>query len=183
MTDRKAGRKQVDQREMDEALVREIAAEEGGEAILKCYACGTCTAICPVAFVDERFSPRAVIRMAILGMREELLSSEFPWLCAGCYSCSERCPQGVKVTDIMRAIARIAAREGRSHRSIIAALDRLEKEGRLTEISEFEQTMREKSGLEPLENERVKAEVKRLIEATKVRKRVRGKEGGDGGDK
>jgi hypothetical protein len=83
----------------------------------------------------------------------------------------------------MKAVARIAAREGRAHRSIIAALDRLEKEGRLTEISEFEQTLREKNGLDPLENESVMAEVKRLFEETKVRKRLKASEGGDGGAK
>jgi len=34
------------------------------------------------------------------------------WVCATCYTCQERCPQGVRIADVMRALKNIAVRLG-----------------------------------------------------------------------
>lgn len=91
----------------------EIAAIPGGENIRKCYACGGCTIGCPVHEIDERYNPRKIIRMALLGMRKEVLTSEVMWLCANCYTCFERCPQNVQFTNISHAIKSIAIKEAK----------------------------------------------------------------------
>lgn len=128
----------------------EVAKEPGGEGILKCYACGTCTASCPVRYVDDRFNPRKIIHMVLLGMRDDVLSSDFVWLCSTCYSCQERCPQGVRITDIMRALQNIASREGKMLELYKTEIDLLSKLGRLYEIDEFDNKKREKMGLPKL---------------------------------
>src|SRR5690606_2335400 len=47
----------------------DVAAQPGGEQIKVCFSCGTCTAGCPVTDVDERYSPRRIIRQILLGQR------------------------------------------------------------------------------------------------------------------
>ncbi|MBC7254954.1 MAG: 4Fe-4S dicluster domain-containing protein [Chloroflexi bacterium] len=90
----------------------DVALQPGAEQIKVCYACGTCTAGCPVAEVEERFSPRRIIRQILLGQREAVLSSELLWYCETCYTCSAYCPQNVKFGDVMRALREMAVAEG-----------------------------------------------------------------------
>jgi len=90
----------------------DVAAQPGGEQIKVCYSCGTCTAACPVTDVDPRYSPRKIIRQVLLGLREEVLSSELLWYCETCYTCSAYCPQNVKFGDVMRALREMAVAEG-----------------------------------------------------------------------
>lgn len=80
--------------ELDFKFGEEIASQPGGENIKRCFACGTCSASCPITEIDERYNPRKIIRMALLGMKREVLSSDFIWICSNCYLCYERCPQG-----------------------------------------------------------------------------------------
>src|SRR4030067_3415 len=124
-----------------------IAREPGGENIKKCFSCGTCTAGCPVREVTDRYNPRRIIRMALLGMKKEVLSSQFIWLCSSCYTCFERCPQNVKIPELMNAIKNIAVREGYLPSSMKAQLDLLSSSGRLLEVSDFENEKRRESGL------------------------------------
>jgi len=98
---------------LDFRFSEEIAAIPGGENIRKCYACGGCTIGCPVHDIDERYNPRKIIRMVLLGMRNEVLNSDVIWLCANCYTCFERCPQNVQFTTISHAIKNIAIKEAK----------------------------------------------------------------------
>lgn len=90
----------------------EIAKLPGGENIKKCFACGTCTAGCPVFHVEHEYNPRKIIRMILLGMREQVLSSKIIWLCSQCYTCSANCPQDVDFSHIMMALRNLAVKEG-----------------------------------------------------------------------
>jgi len=137
----------IDASQMDPTFADQIAAEPGGEHIRRCFACGTCTASCPVREVTERYNPRRIIRMAVLGLREAVLSSDFVWLCSTCYSCYERCPQDVRITELMHAIKNVAVREGYIHPSFRAQLDLLRQHGRLYDITGFENEKRVEQGL------------------------------------
>ena len=88
-------------------FVDEICAIPGGEVIRSCIQCGTCSASCPNASRMDH-TPRDLIAMARAGMRDEVLSSNSMWLCASCYLCTVRCPRGIKPTDLMHILERLA---------------------------------------------------------------------------
>ncbi len=96
---------------LDPGFCDEIASLPGGENIRKCFACGTCSAGCPVTNIDEEYNPRRIIRQIIFGMREEVLRSPVIWFCIMCYRCYARCPQQVNFTDVMRALRYLAIKD------------------------------------------------------------------------
>lgn len=98
--------------ELDPKFKYEVAGQPGGEKLKVCYACGVCTAGCPVSEVCEEFDPRKIIRMVLMGMKERVLSSDFIWYCTQCFTCSGHCPQNVKFTDIMRVLRDMAVKKG-----------------------------------------------------------------------
>ena len=97
---------------LDPKFEFEVAEKPGAEHITRCYACGTCTAGCPVFQVESRYNPRKIIRMILLGMREEVLKSPVLWLCAQCAVCSANCPQDVDFSNIMLSLRDMAIQEG-----------------------------------------------------------------------
>jgi heterodisulfide reductase subunit C len=129
----------------------EVLSTPGGEHLLKCYACGTCTAGCPVREVDDRYNPRRIIRMVLLGMKDQVLRSEFIWLCSTCYTCSERCPQGVHLSTIMQVLKNIAVREGIVPPSFQIQAKAIREQGKLYEIEDFDNKKRARMGLPELE--------------------------------
>jgi len=122
----------------------EVSEYPGGENIRLCFACGTCSAGCPVREIDERYNPRKIIRMVLLGMRDRVLSSEFIWFCSTCYTCRERCPQGVRLIDVMTALKNIAVKEGYIHPLYKEQIKLLDKSGAIYEV---DNRRRERSGL------------------------------------
>ncbi len=152
----------IDSKTLDPDFKLLIANEPGGEHIKRCFSCGTCTAGCPVREVTDRYNPRKIIRMALLGMKKEVLSSQFIWLCSSCYTCFERCPQDVKIPELMNAIRNIAVKEGHIPAAMKMQLDLLASFGRLLEITEFESDRRRELNL-PLIEPRTD-EIKRVLE-------------------
>jgi heterodisulfide reductase subunit C len=49
--------------------------------------------------------------MVILGLEEELLEEDSPWLCVTCSRCEEMCPQDVKPFELLLSIRRWQCRE------------------------------------------------------------------------
>lgn len=117
----------IEAKNLDSNFKYDVSAYPGGENIKLCYACGTCTAGCPVSAVDSDFNPRKIIRQVILGMRKEVLSSPVIWRCVQCYSCTAKCPQNVKFRDIMRALREMAAAEGYIDKEMLTEVKQLDE--------------------------------------------------------
>jgi len=91
-----------------------------------CFTCGTCASGCPVAGVDG-MDPRKVVRMAALGLDDELIESRFPWICTMCGRCDYACPQGVEITALIRRIRGLRDRDkvpGPMHKGVVMCLER-----------------------------------------------------------
>nr|MBC7245698.1 4Fe-4S dicluster domain-containing protein [Chloroflexota bacterium] len=98
----------------DPGFKDEVMAEPGGENLIRCYSCGTCMATCLIRRHYPDYNPRRILRMAILGMRKEVLSSHVIWRCSACDDCYRHCPQGIRISDLFKAFRTIALREGYS---------------------------------------------------------------------
>ncbi len=122
------------------------AIKAGGKEICRCFQCGTCTASCPVRIFDEEYNPRLIIRAAVLGLKR-VLSSNLIWLCASCYSCTERCPRGVRPTEVIRVLRNLDVKEGYIHQFYRTQATAIVNNGRIWKEVEFVNEIREDMGL------------------------------------
>ncbi len=82
----------------------EMIRDAGGETFRKCFQCGLCTASCPWNNVST-FMPHKKITESKYGLVE--VDEEDWWLCSTCNMCVSRCPRGVAITDVIRAVRNI----------------------------------------------------------------------------
>lgn len=85
------------------AQIRTEMYQHYGTDISRCYQCGKCTAGCPVAFAMD-YTPRQIVRMLQVGLKEEALKTQTIWLCATCDTCSTRCPKEVDLARLMEGL-------------------------------------------------------------------------------
>ena len=82
-----------------------------GEELNRCIQCGTCSASCPDAHLMDK-SPRKLIALVRMGMKDEALCSRSIWLCTSCLLCTVRCPRGIRPKALMSALKQISEEEG-----------------------------------------------------------------------
>jgi len=88
----------------------------GGEtelAVASCYQCKKCSAGCPLTFAMDLL-PDRVIRLALLGQEESLLTCRTIWVCSSCETCTTRCPNGVDIAGVMDWLKEEALKRGRT---------------------------------------------------------------------
>jgi heterodisulfide reductase subunit C len=129
----------------DNAFPNEIVSR-GGSTLLRCFQCGTCTGSCPSGR-QTAFRIRKLIRWAQLGIDEKVLPSEDLWMCTTCYTCQERCPRGVEITDIVMTMRNIAVERGYMQKAHARIGAQLAKTGHLLPFKEEQVKVRENLGL------------------------------------
>ena len=127
-----------------------ISKMHGGEKLMRCFQCGTCTADCPIARFSDTYRPRQIIRMAQLGLKDRVLDSDTLWLCAACFTCTDRCPQDVEVASVIRVLRNLAAEEGHIPQVFKDQCASILESGYAYKIPELKLKKRESSGLPPL---------------------------------
>jgi len=140
----------IKQSEIDPKFKHEISKIQGGEKLMRCFQCGTCTSDCPIARFSDTYRPRQIIRMTQLGLRERVLHSDTLWLCAACFTCSDRCPQDVEVASVIRVLRNLAAQEGCMPQVFKDQCASVLESGYAYKIPELRQKKREILGLPPL---------------------------------
>lgn len=65
-----------------------------------CLACGLCSSGCPASGFHG-MDPRRFLRMAMLGMNEELSNTPWIWTCTQCKRCAYVCPMGIDVSVLV----------------------------------------------------------------------------------
>jgi Fe-S oxidoreductase len=87
----------------------DIILEESGDDLKSCYQCGLCTGVCPWNQLTD-FNVRNLIHQSQMGVID--FEDENIWRCVGCKACVDRCPRGVEVPFVMRAIRRVIMEVG-----------------------------------------------------------------------
>ena len=125
---------------IDQDFKNMLATHPGAEKLLGCFLCGTCTAGCPITEIDKDYDPRKMMRMILLGKKDDVLKSSELWKCYQCHTCVAHCPQDVRFADIVRAAREYATREGICDAGLaekVAQLDLKARKQRLKDVSDL----------------------------------------------
>ena len=91
-----------------------------------CMECGLCTGSCPVNREMSTFSPRQIIKRAMLDPDGGLIRSREIWACLSCASCSGRCPAEIDFPEFISSHRQAARGAGNlpqeSHHGILQAV-------------------------------------------------------------
>jgi len=150
---------------LDRNFPKEVMKSHGGEKLLLCYLCGSCAGGCPVGRLTTSYNPRQIVRMASLGLKDEVLRNNSLWFCTACFTCTDRCPQGLEVASIIRVIRNIAAEEGIVPQVFKELGSNILETGLAYKIPELRLKKREEQKLPPLPPSDTKA-VDKLLEAS-----------------
>jgi len=150
---------------LDRNFPKEVMKSHGGEKLLLCYLCGSCAGGCPVGRLTTSYNPRQIVRMASLGLKDNVLKSNSLWLCTACFTCTDRCPQGLEVASIIRVIRNMAAESGIIPQVFKELGSNILETGLAYKIPELRLKKREEQKLPPLPSPDMKA-VDKLLEAT-----------------
>lgn len=93
----------------DRTLRRTIESNAEAQANL-CWNCSTCDSECPVYLATGRLRPQKIVRMANLGLLDDLLSLPEIWYCLTCRRCNYVCPNLVRPASIIAFLRKEAVR-------------------------------------------------------------------------
>lgn len=109
-----------------------------------CYQCGKCTAGCPMAAYMD-IAPNQIMRLVQVGdplATHKALHSKTIWSCAGCMTCTQRCPKELDPAAVIDALREMSYDQGLvspQQRNVLAFheafLKTVEKTGRMSEFS------------------------------------------------
>jgi heterodisulfide reductase subunit D len=96
------------------------------EQVDYCMECGVCTGSCPVSRVIPAFSPRQMIKRALMDKDDTILHGRELWACLTCARCSVRCPVAIDFPELARWYRGLARKEGNlpqlSHQGTLQAI-------------------------------------------------------------
>jgi heterodisulfide reductase subunit C len=88
--------------------------------------------------------------MAQMGLKDRVLKSDTLWLCAACFTCTDRCPQDVEVASVIRVFRNLAVENGCVPQVFKDQTASLLETGYAYKIPELRIKKRETQGLPPL---------------------------------
>ncbi len=127
----------------------DIFGDEALQSIKSCVQCGCCTGSCPSSR-RTALRTRKIFRETVLGFEKNVIESEDLWLCTTCYTCYERCPRGVKTTDIIRVLRNMAVKKGHMADAHRLTASYVFKTGHGVPVNDEAQKQRTKLGLAKL---------------------------------
>jgi heterodisulfide reductase subunit C len=119
--------------------------KQSHEPVMRCFYCQKCSTGCPTAFAMD-YKPAQVLKMVQLGQKEALLKSRAIWLCIGCETCGARCPNDIRINNVMDVLKEMALAEGVApaektvyalHRSFLNSIKRFGRIHELTMLAEY----------------------------------------------
>ncbi|MFW9850788.1 MAG: CoB--CoM heterodisulfide reductase subunit C [Candidatus Thorarchaeota archaeon] len=170
-------RDHIDTKKIDPEFV-DALVEAGADRIRTCIQCGTCSSVCPSGR-RTAFRTRELMRKAVLGLKEEVLSSPDLWLCSTCYTCLERCPRQIETTDAIIFMRNMAVEEGYMLPQHKKTSQLLLETGHAVPIDAKNKAKRKKLGLDELpptvhSDEKALDDVKKIMKKTGFKKLIEG---------
>ncbi|MBF0329264.1 MAG: 4Fe-4S dicluster domain-containing protein [Nitrospirae bacterium] len=92
--------------EQTATFLKEVS-ERSGQNLQACYQCRRCAAGCPVAD-DTGVTPDRLIRMIVMGDRDQASNNLLVWKCVSCYTCGTRCPNNIHTARINETLKQMA---------------------------------------------------------------------------
>ncbi|MBD3157604.1 MAG: CoB--CoM heterodisulfide reductase subunit C [Candidatus Lokiarchaeota archaeon] len=168
---------------VDIGFIQEVV-DAGANRIRTCMQCGTCSSVCPSGR-RTAFRTREIIRKALLGLKDEVLSSPDLWLCTTCLTCLERCPRQIKVTDAIIIMRNMAADEGYMLPGHRKASKKLLETGHAVPLDEANHEMRKELEIPEIpptvhQHEDALEDVKKIMKRTGFQKLIEGQESEEG---
>ncbi|MHA2161114.1 MAG: CoB--CoM heterodisulfide reductase subunit C [Candidatus Thorarchaeota archaeon] len=176
---------------MTDSITREIIGSEeidpkfadkivkaGADRIRTCIQCGVCSSVCPSGR-RTAFVTRELMRKAILGLKEEVLSDPDLWLCTTCYTCLERCPRQIKTTDAIIYMRNMAAKEGHMLPEHKRTSEKLLSTGHAVPLDDENQEKRKELELEEIpptvhRDKEALEDIKKILEITGFKTLIEG---------
>jgi heterodisulfide reductase subunit C len=75
-----------------------------------CWSCSACDSECPVFLGSSRLRPQKVLRMANLGLLDELVGLPEIWYCLACKRCTRSCPNDCEPETVVGFLRKEAIR-------------------------------------------------------------------------
>ncbi len=72
---------------------------DGGNLTL-CLSCGACSSSCPANGLDD-MDPRKFLRLASIGMDDEIKNTPWVWKCSLCMRCVHNCPMQINIPQLV----------------------------------------------------------------------------------
>jgi len=168
-------RETIDSDRFDPDFVEKVV-DAGADRIKTCIQCGTCSSVCPSGR-RTAFRTRELMRKAILGLKDDVLSSPDLWLCSTCLTCLERCPRQIKVTDAIVILRNMAVEEGYMLPQHKKVSQKLLDTGHAVPLDEANQEMRGELGLDEVpetvhSHKEALKDVKKLMDITGFKKLI-----------
>lgn len=170
-------RETIDSDDMNPEFVDKLVAA-GADRIRTCIQCGTCSSVCPSGR-RTAFRTRELMRKALLGLEDEVLSSPDLWLCATCLTCLERCPRQIKTTDAIIYLRNMAVEKGYMLPEHRKASEKLLEHGHAVPLNDANKEKRAALGLKDIpptvhSNKKALDDVKKIMEDTGFKALIEG---------
>ncbi len=83
------------------ALYKLMNQYQLGDNIAECLTCGACNSRCTWFDGQGGPLPRQIVRMAAFGLDAQLVESDMLWDCLICNRCTQDCPMGIKMDNVV----------------------------------------------------------------------------------
>lgn len=109
-----------------DSFAEQVKAIPGGEMLMMCFSCGTCTSKCMIQEkLEPNYNPRRLIREAVFNLEETAFDDETTWLCTACDLCYPACPQEIHISGVITAVKQLAVAQSRQNPYQTARVDEL----------------------------------------------------------
>ncbi|MFX1261098.1 MAG: 4Fe-4S dicluster domain-containing protein [Promethearchaeota archaeon] len=154
-----------------------ILQQPEGETLLRCYQCGRCTSACPVAEIDSSFNPRLFLEKVIFA-DDSLTENQLIWSCLTCEQCEVRCPEHVKIPQILILAKVRGLAIGNTPQIALERARSIMSQGRTIQVSDPMLKTRDKMGLPSLGSPPVE-QLSKVLKELGLAKRLDSIEGDD----